>query len=338
MNEVLKDESWIIAMHEELNQFIANDVWELVPQPKNMTIIGTKWVYRNKLDENGFVSRNKARLVTQGYNQQEGIDYDENYAPVVWLRSIRILLCALDFKLFQMDVKSALLNGFINEEFEMSMMGELNFFLVLQIKQIEDGIFFNQSKYVRIKRLLDNLEVTAAKVYVTAAKQKLVTPLEMAKGSFCDEKISHVISNDFMAFVLDKDRVGLLRFVSAIIRPSRGLVVAVLMWQSDIAGWGIFLQRTDYTMGVQCSTWQTGFNSITTLVDMIFRWSNDGDGVLERLAPEVANLAADEKCSMKVVTFNRHLRFVNACLKLPLSLDIWCCCIISEEKDADQLW
>ncbi|GJT39060.1 retrovirus-related pol polyprotein from transposon TNT 1-94 [Tanacetum coccineum] len=248
VNEALGDESWIVAMQEELNQFIANDVWELVPQPKNMTIIGTKWVFRNKLDENGIVSRNKARLVAQGYNQQEGIDYDETYAPVARLESIRILLayaCALDFKLFQMDVKSAFLNGFINEEvyvaqppgfidfekpdhvyklkkalyglkqapkawydrlkaflikheykmgmvdntlftkkkssnliivqiyvddiifgstcqdmcdefakimhdeFEMSMMGELNFFLGLQIKQMEDGIFFNQSKYIK---------------------------------------------------------------------------------------------------------------------------------------------------------------------------------------------
>ncbi|GJR28475.1 retrovirus-related pol polyprotein from transposon TNT 1-94 [Tanacetum coccineum] len=221
---------------------------ELVPQPRNVTIIGTKWVFRNKLDENNIVSRNKARLVAQGYNQQEGIDYDETYAPVARLESIRILLayaCALDFKLFQMDVKSAFLNGFINEEvyvaqplgfidfeksdhvyklkkalyglkqaskawydrlkaflikheykmrivdntlftkkkssnlifvqiyvndiifgltyqdmcdefakimhneFDMSMMCELNFFLGLQIKQMEDGIFFNQSKYIK---------------------------------------------------------------------------------------------------------------------------------------------------------------------------------------------
>nr|GEX94119.1 zf-CCHC domain-containing protein/UBN2 domain-containing protein [Tanacetum cinerariifolium] len=80
---------------------------------------GTKWVFRNKLDENGIVSRNKARLVAQGYNQQECIDYDETYALVARLESIRILLpyaCALDFKLFQMDVKSAFLDGFINEE------------------------------------------------------------------------------------------------------------------------------------------------------------------------------------------------------------------------------
>ncbi|GJW13431.1 retrovirus-related pol polyprotein from transposon TNT 1-94 [Tanacetum coccineum] len=249
----LKDKTEALNQFEILsrkiqNQFIANYIWELVQQPKNKTIIGTKWVFRNKLDENGVVSRNKARLVAQGYNQQEGIDYDETYAPVARLESIRILLayaCALDFKLFQMDVKSAFLNGFINEEvyvaqppgfinfekpdhvyklkkalyglkqapkawydrlkaflikheykigmvdntlftkkkgsnliivqiyvddiifgstcqdmcdefakimhdeFEMSMMGELNFFLGLQIKQMEDGIFFNQSKYIK---------------------------------------------------------------------------------------------------------------------------------------------------------------------------------------------
>nr|GEW94364.1 copia protein [Tanacetum cinerariifolium] len=85
----------------------------------NMTIIGTKWVFRNKLDENDIVSRNKARLVALGYNQQDGIDYDETYALVPRLESIRILLAyayALDFKLLQMVVKSAFLNGFINEE------------------------------------------------------------------------------------------------------------------------------------------------------------------------------------------------------------------------------
>nr|GEW88844.1 copia protein [Tanacetum cinerariifolium] len=90
-----------------------------IPQPRNMTVIGTKWVFRNKLDENDVVSRNKARLVAQGYNQQEGIDYDETYAPVARIESIRILLTyayALDFKVFQMDIKSAFLNVFMNEE------------------------------------------------------------------------------------------------------------------------------------------------------------------------------------------------------------------------------
>ncbi|GJV30967.1 retrovirus-related pol polyprotein from transposon TNT 1-94 [Tanacetum coccineum] len=119
INEALKNENWVMAMQEERNQFKTNDVWELVLNLLDMTIIGTKWVHRNKLNENGVVTRNKARLVAQGYNQQEGIDYDETYAPVARLESIRILLayaCALDFKLYQMDVKSAFLNGFINEE------------------------------------------------------------------------------------------------------------------------------------------------------------------------------------------------------------------------------
>nr|GEX22393.1 copia protein [Tanacetum cinerariifolium] len=80
---------------------------------------GPKWLFRNKLDENSVIVRNKARLVAQGYNQQEGIDYDETYALVARPESIRILLaytCALDFKLFQIDVKSAFLNSFINDE------------------------------------------------------------------------------------------------------------------------------------------------------------------------------------------------------------------------------
>ncbi|GJX93982.1 retrovirus-related pol polyprotein from transposon TNT 1-94, partial [Tanacetum coccineum] len=72
VNEALKVESWVVAMQEELNQFVANDVWELVPLPISQSVIGTKWVFKNKLDENGIVSRNKARLVAQGYNQQEG--------------------------------------------------------------------------------------------------------------------------------------------------------------------------------------------------------------------------------------------------------------------------
>ncbi|KAK6158602.1 hypothetical protein DH2020_005916 [Rehmannia glutinosa] len=106
-------------MQEELNQFERNDVWELVPCPPSQTIIGTKWVFRNKLDDQGNIVRNKARLVAQGYCQEEGIDYDETFAPVARLEAIRILLaysCFKNFKLYQMDVKSAFLNGIIQEE------------------------------------------------------------------------------------------------------------------------------------------------------------------------------------------------------------------------------
>ncbi|GKB30150.1 retrovirus-related pol polyprotein from transposon TNT 1-94 [Tanacetum coccineum] len=271
MNEALKDESWIIVMQEELKQFFANDVWELAPHPKSTTIIGTK-------------------LVAQGYNQQEGIDYDETYAHVARLESIRILLayaCVLNFMLFQMDVKSAFLNGFINEEvyvaqplgfidfekpnhvyklkkalyglkqapkawydrlkaflikheynmgmvdntlftkkkgsnliivqiyvddiifgstcqelcddfakimhdeFEMSMMGELNFFLGLQIKQMEDGIFFNQSKY--IKEMLKKFSLEDSK--------PMKTPMSSDTKLTKDEECESVDSTKYQGMI-----------------------------------------------------------------------------------------------------------------------------------------
>ncbi|KAG0448351.1 hypothetical protein HPP92_027876 [Vanilla planifolia] len=234
-------------MNDELVQFERNQVWDLVPRPNDKTIIGTKWVFKNKVDENGEVIRNKARLVAKGYCQIEGVDVDETFAPVARLEAIRLLLayaCHKGFKLYQMDVKSAFLNGYINEEvyveqppgfeihdkldhvyklkkalyglkqaprawyerlcifltsngfhrgkidntlfvqnstegqlvcqvyvddiifgasnvemcmkfadlmkneFEMSMMGELTFFLGLQVKQTSEGIFISQTKYL----------------------------------------------------------------------------------------------------------------------------------------------------------------------------------------------
>ena len=248
-DEAMEDPNWVEAMQEELNQFERNKVWELVPHPVGRKDpIGTRWVYRNKMDEQGNVVRNKARLVAQGFCQEEGIDYDETFAPVARLEAIRIFLAFAahhEFKVYQMDVKSAFLNGtleeevyvkqppgFVNEkyphwvyrldkavyglkqaprawydtltkhllengfvrgaidstlfilhekgnillvqiyvddiifgstdekmckrfskimssEYEMSLMGELTFFLGLQIKQSSDGIFINQEKYVR---------------------------------------------------------------------------------------------------------------------------------------------------------------------------------------------
>ena len=93
IKDAIIDEYWMLAMNEELVQFIRNDVWELVPCPLDKTVIGTKWVYRNKLDESGVVIRNKARLVAQGYNQEEGIDFDETFAPVARLEAIQIFTC-----------------------------------------------------------------------------------------------------------------------------------------------------------------------------------------------------------------------------------------------------
>ena len=248
IEEALEDSNWITAMQEELNQFERNKVWELVDRPTHMKAIGTKWVFKNKMDEHGVITRNKARLVAKGYCQMEGIDFDETFAPVARLEAIRMFLAYAiqkGFKVYQMDVKSAFLNGELKEEvyveqppgfeeidgtdkvhklkkalyglkqaprawydtlseflvkhgfkkgtvdrtlfkinngkesllvqiyvddiifgsaskelcekfsklmrseFEMSMMGELNYFLGLQVKQLSEGMFINQAKYTR---------------------------------------------------------------------------------------------------------------------------------------------------------------------------------------------
>jgi hypothetical protein len=106
-------------MHEELENFERNQVWELVDPPPGCKPIETKWVWKNKEGEKGEVVRNKSMLVAQGYSQKEGIDYKESFAPVARLEAFRILLAfsvAKGFKLYQMDVKSAFLNGVLEEE------------------------------------------------------------------------------------------------------------------------------------------------------------------------------------------------------------------------------
>ncbi|KAI3802308.1 hypothetical protein L1987_30438 [Smallanthus sonchifolius] len=244
----LNDNNWIEAMQKELAQFDKLKVWNLVDLPKGAYPIGTKWVFKCKKDDRGVVVRNKARLVVQGFNQQEGIDYTEVYAPVARLEAIRLFLAFASFKgfkVFQVDVKSMFLYGKVKEEvyvcqppgfedplnpnmvfkldkalyglhqaprawyetlsthllandfvrgkidstlfikksggdyllvqiyvddiifgstnkglckdfegvmnskFEMSAMGELSFFLGLQVNQKEDGFFIHQSKYVK---------------------------------------------------------------------------------------------------------------------------------------------------------------------------------------------
>ncbi|KAJ9536473.1 hypothetical protein OSB04_un000354 [Centaurea solstitialis] len=247
VSDALQDSDWVTAMQEELNQFEALKVWRLVKLPDSKSVIDTKWLFKNKRDANNIIVRNKARLVAKGYRQQEGIDYDETFAPVARLEAIRMFLAYAaykDFTVFQMDVKTTFLYGHLKEEvyvaqpegfvdkehpdyvyvldkalyglkqaprawyeelskhllskgfkkgsvdstlflmkegehivviqiyvddiifgstsrelcqkfetimteeFKMSMMGEINFFLGLQVRQFSDGIFINQSKYI----------------------------------------------------------------------------------------------------------------------------------------------------------------------------------------------
>jgi hypothetical protein len=109
----------IKAMDEDLYQIKKNDTWELVPSPRNENVIGTKWVFRNKLNEDGQVTNNKARLVCKGYAQVEDIDFEETFSPVSKMEAIILILayaCSKNIKVYHMDVKSTFLNGYLEEE------------------------------------------------------------------------------------------------------------------------------------------------------------------------------------------------------------------------------
>ncbi|GJS19310.1 putative ribonuclease H-like domain-containing protein [Tanacetum coccineum] len=117
--DALTQACWIKAMQEELNEFERLEVWELVPRPDKVMVITLKWIYKVKLDELGGILKNKARLVARGYRQEEGIDFEESFAPVARLEAIRIFLAFaahMNMVVYQMDVKTAFLNGNLREE------------------------------------------------------------------------------------------------------------------------------------------------------------------------------------------------------------------------------
>ncbi|KAM1461179.1 hypothetical protein ACFX11_045561 [Malus domestica] len=117
--DAILDESWENAMKSELEMIEKNNTWELVDRPFDKPIIGVKWVYKTKLNLDGSVQKNKARLVAKGYSQKPGIDYNETFAPVARLDTIRTLIALAaqkEWNLYQLDVKSAFLNGTLKEE------------------------------------------------------------------------------------------------------------------------------------------------------------------------------------------------------------------------------
>ncbi|GKD11845.1 retrovirus-related pol polyprotein from transposon TNT 1-94 [Tanacetum coccineum] len=186
-------------------------------EPKNINeaLKDESWVYWNKLDENGVVSRNKARLVAQGYNQQEGIDYDETYAPVARLESIRILLayaCALDFKLFQMDIKSAFLNSFINEKVYVAQpLGFIDFAKPNHVYRLKKALYVLKQApkawYDRLKAFLIKHDYTMGMVDNTLFTKKKDSNLIIVQiyvddiifGSTCKE-----LCDDFAKIMHDE--------------------------------------------------------------------------------------------------------------------------------------
>jgi hypothetical protein len=119
VGHALSDSSWVNAMHEELENFERNQVWTLFEPPRDVNVIGTKWVFKTKQGEDGEIVRNKACLVAQGFSQVEGLVFRETFTPVAHLEVIMILLAVTafkGFKLYQMDAKNAFLNGVIQEK------------------------------------------------------------------------------------------------------------------------------------------------------------------------------------------------------------------------------
>lgn len=124
-NKASKRQEWIDAMEEELRQIENNKTWELVRRPEDKNIIGTNWVCRNKMNEEGKIIRHEARLVCKGYSQVESIDFEETFAPVARLEAIRMFLTFFaykGYKVYQMDVKSAFQNGNLVEEVYMEKL------------------------------------------------------------------------------------------------------------------------------------------------------------------------------------------------------------------------
>ncbi|GJX83115.1 putative ribonuclease H-like domain-containing protein [Tanacetum coccineum] len=307
----LKDPSWIKAIQEKLLQFKLQEVWTLVDLPNGKRDIGSKWVFRNKKDERGIMIRNKARLVAQGYTQEEGIDYDEVFSPDARIEAIMLFLAYASFKefvVYQMDVKIAFLYGKIEEEvyvcqppgfedpdfpdrvykvekalykgdillvqvyvddiifgstkkelcfafeklmhekFQMSSMGELIFFLGLQVKKKEDGIFISQDKYV--EEILKKFRFTKVK---TASK-----PMETQKPLLKDEDSEEVDVHMYRSMIgslmyLTSSRPDILFAVCACARyqvnPKVSHIHAVKRIFSDYAG--ASLHRKSTTRGCQ---------------------------------------------------------------------------------------
>nr|GEV50018.1 integrase, catalytic region, zinc finger, CCHC-type, peptidase aspartic, catalytic [Tanacetum cinerariifolium] len=144
------EDCWFEAIQEEIHEFDRLQVWELVPPLDCAMIIALKWIYKVKLDEYGDVLKNKARLVAKGYSQDKGIDFEESFAPVARLKAIRIFIAnaaSKNMTVYQMDVKTAFLNGELKEEVYVSQPEGFVDPERLQVSQNPRGIFINQSKY-----------------------------------------------------------------------------------------------------------------------------------------------------------------------------------------------
>ncbi|GJT81466.1 putative ribonuclease H-like domain-containing protein [Tanacetum coccineum] len=278
ISEALKDSSWVEAMQEELLQFQIQNVWVLVDCPKGVRPIGTKWVLKNKKDERGIVIRNKARLVAQGHTQEEGIDYEEVFAPVARIEAIRLFLAYasyMGFTVYQMDVKSAFLYGTIDEEV-----------YVMQPPGFQDPQF--PHKVYKVVKAMYGLHQAPRAWYGTLSKYLLDNGFQRGtidqtlfirkhKGEFLlvqvyvDDIIfgssNPKLCREFEALMHDKFKMSAMGELSFFL----GLQV---LQKKD----GIFLSQDKYVGDILKKFGFSNLRSANTLMDREHPWGKDGTG------------------------------------------------------------
>nr|GEV01642.1 hypothetical protein [Tanacetum cinerariifolium] len=187
--------SWIDAMQEEIHEFIRLQVWELVPCPDNVLLINLKWIYKVKTNKFGEELKNKARLVDQGFRQEEGA---VDLTLFTWkVRNDLLLVQIYVDDIIFASTNTAMCNEFANSittKFKMSMMGQMSFFLGLQISQSPRGIFINQSKYTsEIVKNMEQVENGIVELYFVWTEYQLADiftkPLPRERFNFLIEKL-----------------------------------------------------------------------------------------------------------------------------------------------------
>ncbi|MCH85062.1 histone deacetylase, partial [Trifolium medium] len=220
VKQALQDPNWYNAMKEEFDALQKNQTWSLVSLPPNRKAIGCKWVFRTKENPDGSINKLKARLVAKGFHQLQGFDFNETFSPVIKPVTIRLILSlAISYKwsLKQLDINNAFLNGSLDEEvymvqpqgsstslvqnlvnqlnsiFSLKQLGDLDYFLGIEVKHLEDGsLLLTQSNYKLSKVGSDNVaDATLYRSVVGSLQYATITRPEI---SFAVNKVCQFMS------------------------------------------------------------------------------------------------------------------------------------------------